>query len=1102
VTGRWGDPPGRPAAVAEPRRRGPTPLRRLLVSAAVGCTVALGATPVAGAAAASEAPAFFAVGQVARVPGGAHATGALASNRRLDLGVVLAGRDPAGLKALATAIASPQSPEHGRFLGTAAFARRFGATEGAIAKVSAALRRAGLRVAPASANHLMIPVSGSVRAVEAAFRTRVEGYRLADGRAGWAAASAPELPRALAGTVSSVLGLDDLVVPHGSAVAARRGAATGRAGSAPREAPVTGGPTACAAARRDALAAGAWTDSQVAHAYGLDRLYSAGDLAAGQTIALFELEPFLASDLATFERCYLHTSDPGRVTIDAVDNYSLSGSGTGEAILDVEDLAALAPAAKIIVYDAPNTTFGALDAYNEIISQDRANIVTTSWGECESALETSAPGAEQLENILFEEAATEGQTVFAATGDTGSDDCASTPFSTTTAVAPLLSVDDPASQPFVVSVGGTSLSSTDLPRPAADAETTWNDGANGGGSGGGLSLVWSAPSWQSGVAGLLPGARRELPDVSASADEQLGITVYSAGFAGGAGNVQRRPDAGWSSIGGTSSATPIWAAIAAEVAASAPAGTSCGALPVRAGGADLGFLAPALYAIASTPSGYSGSFIDITSGNNDIFSVSGGSYQAGAGFDRATGLGAPIVTEPAGAGGLAAALCAEESGSPLAGPAAPVVTALSPPSGPTTGGTSLAVTLAAAPPAGATVTASLGGAPAAVTTIAGRGLTVVTPASPLPPGSPATDGSGAVQLVVTVSGPTGSASSLTGPASVFQYVTVGAGGGPPDVSGIGPSAGPIAGGATVTVYGSGFAAAQLRVSFGGLPARSVSVVSNDELVAVTPARDAGVACATGNGFEPTVNCQAEVVVADALGSSATAAILPPVRGRIVFNPEGVVPPTPGREVAPAATEYDFSSKPRILRITPNPGDARGVHPVTIIGRGFSFDTFQWVNFGPPGNPASEVVGISYLSATEIVVVPPTSPAGALVGGVSVQSIVGRSNVKAFSYAKVPAVSGLSTRTGAGGSRITLVGDDLSMATSVLFVSVANVRVFRSVTGAALGHRAPGELVVAVPAGLSGAVHVEPCSPTGCATPRTSVDTFSYAPLPQAGRRGG
>ena len=159
-----------------------------------------------------------------------------------------------------------------------------------------------------------------------------------------------------------------------------------------------------------------------------------------------------------------------------------------------------------------------------------------------------------LENTIFEEAAAQGQSVFSAAGDDGSDDCAG---QAATPVAPILSVDDPGSQPFVTSVGGTTIDNATQP----PAERVWNDGASFGAGGGGISDSWAEPEWQlhSRVPGLnnvavvdkaeayatshhLGGGRfclsdspaaagapacREVPDVSAQADEFTGaITVY------------------------------------------------------------------------------------------------------------------------------------------------------------------------------------------------------------------------------------------------------------------------------------------------------------------------------------------------------------------------------------------------------------------------------------------------------------------------------------------------------------------------------------------------------------------------------------------------
>ena len=150
-----------------------------------------------------------------------------------------------------------------------------------------------------------------------------------------------------------------------------------------------------------------------------------------------------------------------------VDSGSGTGPGEGEAALDIENVIGLAPRASIDVYQGPNTNIGPLDVYNSIINQDRAKIISTSWGICEAQLGGRAVAS--VEANMFEQAAAQGQTVVAAAGDDGSTDC------TNRGGEPLgtLAVDDPGSQPYVTSVGGTSLS----PLGPPPSETVWNGGA-------------------------------------------------------------------------------------------------------------------------------------------------------------------------------------------------------------------------------------------------------------------------------------------------------------------------------------------------------------------------------------------------------------------------------------------------------------------------------------------------------------------------------------------------------------------------------------------------------------------------------------------------
>ena len=1071
----------------------------LLVPGAAGIGVAApsaAAVTGRGVQPGARAGALVRVGGVASVPSGARPTGALAASQVLQLGLSLAPRDPAGLAAYAAGVSTPGSPEYHRYLTTAEFAGRFGPTEAAVAKVERSMQAAGLAVTSVSANRLLVGVSGTTGRIEAAFHTRLKGYALSGDRSGWSTASAPLLPAGDASAIQSVLGLDELAMPRSEL---RRAPALDNVVQpvAPVAAPAApGAPRACSAASLDALGGGGWSDQEMAHAYGLDGLYAQGDLAAGQTIALFELEPFSSSDLASFDRCYFGASHTAQVSTVKVDGFDLVGPGSGESILDIEDLSAFAPRAHIIVYEAPNTTFGGIDEYNTIVSQDRANIISTSWGECEQALQTGAPGAQQLENEIFEEAATQGQTVVSAAGDTGSDDCAGTQFSNTKAVAPYLSVDDPASQPYVLAAGGTSLLSDSNP----PSEVVWNHGAQWGGGGGGVSTTWPIPSWQagSGVPGVGTSGGREVPDVSASADEWRGVTVYSSAFSstGGASNgLLGAPPSGWTMIGGTSSAAPQWAAVLAEIAAS---GGSCSTLPVTRGGRDLGFVAPELYAVASSPTAYAQSFTDITSGNNDVFGLGLG-YSAGPGYDLASGLGSPTVVDASGTGGLASSLCAVASGesAPAGGGVTPVVSAVSPRSGPVAGGTVVTLTGTGFPAADpSSVSVSFGAVRARVLSVTATSLDVVAPRALLLRSSAAT-AAGRVDVVVTVrTGPT-ARSSATDPAASYEYLLVSPTGATvPTVAGVGPSGGNVVGGHVVTVYGSGFRAdGPLAVTFGGVPAAGVHVVSDTELRAVVPPESSRTRCASGAGFDASATCQVEVVVTGAHGASPVARILPALSGPVVFNPQGVVVPTPETEVAPAPTEYDYAPTPTIVSVSPDPAGSSGSSPVTITGSGFDLDTFDWVNFGPARSSDSEQTQILSISPTQITIDPPPSPNGGqsvLSGGVSVQTAGGLSNVYPFGYAGVPRVGSLSILGGpsSGGTRISIRGSALAGVTSVEFASEVAAG-YGASTSTAISARSATRLEVVAPSDLPGPVDVEPCTASGCAAPDPQVDTFVY-----------
>jgi hypothetical protein len=317
----------------------------------------------------------------------------------------------------------------------------------------------------------------------------------------------------------------------------------------------------------------------------------------------------------------------------------------------------------------------------------------------------------------------------------------------------------------------------------------------------------------------------------------------------------------------------------------------------------------------------------------------------------------------------------------------------------------------------------------------------------------------------------------------------------PTVTGVGPTGGPPNGG-RIVIYGSGFATSSDTVTIGGTPASGVAVVDDHEISASAPPLSTGTVCATGSGFDPANDCQTQVVVTNASGSSATSTILPPLAGPIVFTPQGIVTEEPGTQITPATTEFDYSPVPVVTSVTPNPAASQGTSPVTIYGAGFSLDTFEWVNFGPASSPNSQQLKILSISPTTISISPPPAPVssgGSVGGGVSVSTTAGVSNVVPFGYAGIPVVTKLSTHIGPtiGGTHVLVTGRNFTGVTSVNFVSALSVARFGRSTTNLVTVLNRTHLTVVAPAGLVGPVDVEPCTPSGCATAHEPRDRFEF-----------
>jgi kumamolisin len=337
-----------------------------------------------------------------------------------------------------------------------------------------------------------------------------------------------------------------------------------------------------------AAASTSYTPLQVGSIYE----FPAGLDGTGQSVAIIELGGgFEQSDLDTYFRGLgLADVSVRAVGVDGATNVPGQDpqGADGEVMLDIEVVGALVPKADLLVYFAPNTDAGFLDAVTTAAQASPAPVaMSISWGQSEDQWTAQARTAM---DDAFADATARGVTVTAAAGDNGSAD------GQTDGAA---HVDFPSSSPHVLACGGTSLRA-DPASGAVQSETVWNDGSSGGATGGGVSDVFPLPDWQqqAGVPSESGFSGRGVPDVAGDADPQTGYQV--------------RVDGTDLVIGGTSAVAPLWAALVARLAQSA--------------GRPLGLVQPVLY-------GGSG-FRDITSGNN-------GEYSATTGWDACTGLGVP-----------------------------------------------------------------------------------------------------------------------------------------------------------------------------------------------------------------------------------------------------------------------------------------------------------------------------------------------------------------------------------------------------------------------------------------------------------------------------
>ncbi|SAK93490.1 serine protease, kumamolysin [Caballeronia catudaia] len=471
------------------------------------------------------------------------------------------------------------------------FAARYGASQADIDKVTQVMSGYGLKTVDSSAGARTVRLSGTINAMESVFNVKLFNYAHADGnyrgRVGYLS-----IPVELSDIVQGAFGLDNR-----RTVRRRRQPASG---------------IGAGAGRRQALSA-APASWYLPAQFGAHYHFPNGQ-GAGQTVGLVEFGGgFFPDDLKKFcEKAKVPVPKVTTVSTDGTSTQSKDGA-EGEVMLDIEVVAGLCPQAGIVVYFASWTEAGMIGALDAAM-QDKDNnpgVLSISWGAPERADIWSDQAMAQIDETL-KEAAYLGITVCIAAGDDGSSDALNDGHA---------HADFPSSSQYALSVGGTTI--VDLNGTGADIVWMEGDGLRsdqGGSTGGAVSDVFDRPDWQSGIAitSVNPGAinGRCIPDVSANAD--WNASPYLLVVDGHA-----QPN------GGTSAASPLWAALIALMNGNLAAGQR------------VGFLTPLLYQAASGTGQTIGSVgcTDVVSGNNNTASVGG--YSAGPGYDAASGWGTP-----------------------------------------------------------------------------------------------------------------------------------------------------------------------------------------------------------------------------------------------------------------------------------------------------------------------------------------------------------------------------------------------------------------------------------------------------------------------------
>jgi subtilase family serine protease len=530
-----------------------------------------------------------------------------AATMPLDLTIILAVRNQAALTQMIADQQNPASPRFHQWLTPKEFSKRFGPTDQQVADVTDWLKGEGFEVTAVNRIARTIQAKGDAGTAERAFSTML----MSDG-VSFANTTDPAIPAQFDGLIVAIMGLDNMhaAVPaglHRSAPAPHAGAQ--RKAEVLALADVTSsspenGPQLPGATQEGATAFG---PIDVETFYDETPLLNGGNTgsASPDCIALDEDSDYLASAVTLYDSSF-------GLAAAAITNIYPDGSSPGktgdetETQLDIDYAHATAPGTPIHMYIGTSL----FDAITQSVTDNVCGAVSISFIFCgeSTAFYTGL-------DTLFQEATTQGQSVFIASGDWGAAGLQYSSSSNTCVTGTVKNPSEMASSPHVTAVGGTTFSPVFSPsgndtsvvgQAPGGIESAWNQ------SGGGVSAIFAKPTWQTGT-GVPAGSFRDTPDVAM-------IAASPGVFIGADNDGTAFIQCCW---GGTSLSSPLWAGYSRVLAAAS-------------GNARLGLLNPTLYGIASA--GVAGNGIeDVVSGNNSYNGVTG--YTTGPGYDQVTGWG-------------------------------------------------------------------------------------------------------------------------------------------------------------------------------------------------------------------------------------------------------------------------------------------------------------------------------------------------------------------------------------------------------------------------------------------------------------------------------